>query len=198
MKALFKNVIIECGDPYEEEKSSGLLSVQIDPQFNPTKYSKTTGRVVSAGHKTSNLYTGDTIFFHFGALDISPQEKEVVKGQYIIEFKDIFCKRAGDELQALGRWVLCEPVEKKVPDGYVIETVGTTPMLVSEASGIVADRDYQSFHTNIVRVISHPNGLYEGKNVMVPDDCDFDNYGRTIDGKTYFYVEEDLIDAVYE
>lgn len=198
MKALFDRVIIECGYPFEEKASGTGLDLQIDHQFNPTKYTKTRGEVISAGHTTEGLKAGDDVFFHYGALDINPQTKEVAEGQYIIDFKDIFCVIEEGVIRAIGKWTICEKVEVEIPKGFHLEDMEDNKILVSDATGIVADQNWTIYETNKMKVVSSPDGSMDGKIVQTPDDCDFDNYGRTINDIQYFYLESDLIDGVWE
>jgi len=198
MKAFNEKVIVEIGEPYEEQISYGSLDLHIDPQFNPTKYSKTIGKVVSAGHKTTGLAPGDIIAFHFGAIDINPDDKKVAKGQYIIEYRDVFCEITQDGgVMAVGRWCVCEPVPTEIPEGYHLEEIQGSQYLISPA-GLVADTNFKVEYDDRVKVVSHPRGLYHGDIMFVPENCNWDNYGRTILGKRYFYVEEDLLLAKWD
>jgi len=193
MKAI-KHVIVETGEPYERAIQYKSLHLEVDPEFNPTKYSKTVGKVISAPKEATDLTEGDIVFFHYGAIDVD----KAGDGQYFIEYTDVFCKlEEDDKLKAVGNWVLCEPVARRIPSFTHMKKNNGRNLLISETSGIVIDFNWKEFLANVFKVISHPQGIMEGQYIICQKDSDFDNFGRTIMGKQYFYVANDLILAAF-
>jgi hypothetical protein len=197
MKALNK-VIIKIGDPFLKEVEYKSLKLKIDPEFDPTKYVKTVGKIVACSDKHKGIKEGDVVAIHYGGLDINPCDKKVQKGQYLIDYKDILCKIENNTLISVGNWVVAAPIMVPVNPGYHVEKEDGKTMLVSDKTGLVVANDFKEETENSFKVVSDSlNPEINGKTILTQKDCDFDNYGRKIFGKKFYYIERDLILTYY-
>jgi hypothetical protein len=200
MKAINNFVLIRCDSQYSEEIQHGELKLVVDPAFNPTARTTTTGIVESVGHKcpAGELEPGDTAHFHYGAIDGSASDFEIEKGLYRVAFSDVLCRQrpGSPDIISVGEWIVLRPVKKQVPEGYEVVKYSGRIALQSKKTGIV-NPAWDPFDRDLAEVVSDCRGQFSGI-VCVPEKMNwFDNYGRKIDGKLYIYAERSDVVGTY-
>jgi len=190
-------VLVRCQSTMNDEIQLGDLKLYLDTSYQPDWHRKIHAEVVALPDRidrdhyayqgiTRQVEKGDRIYFHY--LSLTPHNRIEMNGQdyYLVDYYYIFCRVKNEQLEALNRWVLVEPITEEPEE---------------TASGLITNAFSEtSTRIGIVRHIGQPKkgepelGVKAGDKVLFSRDSDFLN---TIEGTEYFTMQqEDLLAVV--
>lgn len=196
-------VIVEVGAALDDTVTFGTLTINIDPEFNPTHHARIYGRVIAV--PTSKPVTehgvpiqekvkvNDIIYFHY--LTTTDETNCIYGNYYKVPYYWIFCSVRDSVIQPVGGWTL---LEKYVEEKYdTVEVEGKRMEAVVSKSGLVTGlfkKPSQKYAT--VCYIGKPTGdsipldITKGDKVILEKNSNFEN---EIEGKKYYTVKQEYI-----
>lgn len=202
-QAPVNTVIVEVGSMLDDTVTYGSLTLNIDPEFNPTKYARIYGRVIAVpegkAYATNELeiekdvQVGDIIYFHYLT---TTDETNCIYGNYFkVPYYWIFCAVRDNAIIPIGSWTLCEKLVEETFNE--VEVNGIKIQATLSQSGLVTS------------VIKKPSVKYAklahiGKTLVGVDALDVtqndvvileknSNFVNTIEGKEYYTVQQEYI-----
>lgn len=196
-------VIVEVGSALDDTVTFGTLTLNIDPEFNPTQYARIYGKVIAVPASTpvtengtqiqERVQVGDIIYFHY--LTTNNEENRIYGNYYKVPYYWIFCSVRNSVIHPVGSWTL---LEKYVEQTYDTIEVGNKKMeaIVSE-SGLVTGLFKQP--SQKYATVSHigkplvgvlPLDIAKGDKVVLEKNSNFEN---EIEGKKYYTVKQEYI-----
>lgn len=196
-------VIVEVGAALDDTVTFGTLTINIDPEFNPTHYARIYGRVMAVPRSApitehgipiqDEVKVGDIIYFHY--LTTNDETNRIYGNYYKVPYYWIFCSVRDSVIQPIGSWTL---LEKYIEETYdTVEVSGKRVEAIVAKSGLVTGlykKPSQKYA--IVRHIGKPLGdsnplnITKGDKVLLEKNSNFEN---EIEGKKYYTVKQEYI-----
>jgi len=196
-------VIVEVGSALDDTVTFGSLTLNIDPEFNPTQYARIYGKVIAVPASipvTENglqiqdrVQVGDLIYFHY--LTTNNEENRIYGNYYKVPYYWIFCSVRDSIIHPVGSWTL---LEKYVEETYDTVEVGNQRVeaIVSKSGLVTGLFKKPSQKYAVVRHIGKPLegvmplDITKGDKVVLEKNSNFEN---EIEGKKYYTVKQEYI-----
>lgn len=202
-QAPVNTVIVEVGATLDDTVTYGSLTLNIDPEFNPTQYARIYGRVIAVpegkAYATNELeiekdvQVGDIIYFHYLT---TTDETNCIHGNYFkVPYYWIFCAVRDNAIIPIGSWAFCE---KMVEEAFnEVEVNGVKIQATLSNSGLV---------TGVAKKpsVKYAKLAHIGKPLMGVNALDANagdvvileknsNFVNVIEGKEYYTVQQEYI-----
>lgn len=202
-QAPVNTVIVEVGSALEDTYTYGSLTINIDPEFNPTQYARIYGRVIAVPegkvYATSgqeiekDVEVGDIIYFHY--LTTSDETNCIHGNYYKVPYYWIFCAVRAGNIIPIGSWTLCEKIVEE--EFSEIEVNGVKIQATTSQSGLVtgvAKKPSVKYAklAHIGKPLVGVNALDATQNDVVILEKN-SNFVNTIEGKEYYTVQQEYI-----
>ena len=202
-QAPVNTVIVEVGSALEDTYTYGSLTINIDPEFNPTQYARIYGRVIAVPegkvYATSgqeiekDVEAGDIIYFHY--LTTSDETNCIHGNYYKVPYYWIFCAVRAGNIIPIGSWTLCEKIVEE--EFSEIEVNGVKIQATTSQSGLVTGVSKKpsvkyAKLAHIGKPLVGVNALDATQNDVVILEKN-SNFVNTIEGKEYYTVQQEYI-----
>ena len=202
-QAPVNTVIVEVGATLDDTVTYGSLTLNIDPEFNPTQYARIYGRVIAVpegkAYATNELeiekdvQVGDIIYFHYLT---TTDETNCIHGNYFkVPYYWIFCAVRDNAIIPIGSWSFCE---KMVEEAFnEVEVNGVKIQATMSESGLV---------TGVAKKpsVKYAKLVHIGKPLIGVNALDANagdvvileknsNFVNVIEGKEYYTVQQEYI-----
>jgi len=202
-QAPVNTVIVEVGATLDDTVTYGSLTLNIDPEFNPTQYARIYGRVIAVpegkAYATNELeiekdvQVGDIIYFHYLT---TTDETNCIHGNYFkVPYYWIFCAVRDNAIIPIGSWALCEKIVEEAFNE--VEVNGVKIQATLSQSGLVTGvAKKPSVKYARLKHIGKPligvNALdaNAGDVVILEKNSNFVN---VIEGKEYYTLQQEYI-----
>ena len=202
-QAPVNTVIVEVGSALEDTYTYGSLTINIDPEFNPTQYARIYGRVIAVpegkvyattGQEIEkDVEVGDIIYFHY--LTTSDETNCIHGNYYKVPYYWIFCAVRAGNIIPIGSWTLCEKIVEE--EFSEIEVNGVKIQATTSQSGLVTGVSKKpsvkyAKLAHIGKPLVGVNALDATQNDVVILEKN-SNFVNTIEGKEYYTVQQEYI-----
>lgn len=202
-QAPVNTVIVEVGSALEDTYTYGSLTINIDPEFNPTQYARIYGRVIAVPegkvYATSgqeiekDVEVGDIIYFHY--LTTSDETNCIHGNYYKVPYYWIFCAVRAGNIIPIGSWTLCEKIVEE--EFSEIEVNGVKIQATTSQSGLVTGVSKKpsvkyAKLAHIGKPLVGVNALDATQNDVVILEKN-SNFVNTVEGKEYYTVQQEYI-----
>jgi co-chaperonin GroES (HSP10) len=196
-------VIVEVGSAMDDTVTFGTLTINIDPEFNPTYHARIYGRVIAVPTSQpttehgvpieADVRVGDIIYFHY--LTTNNEENCIYGNYYKVPYYWIFCSIRDNNIHPIGGWTF---LEKYIEETYDTVQVGNQRVeAVVSKSGLVTglfkkpSQKYATVvHIGKPPIGVNPLGISKGDKVILEKNSNFEN---EIEGKKYYTVKQEYI-----
>lgn len=202
-QAPVNTVIVEVGATLDDTVTYGSLTLNIDPEFNPTQYARIYGRVIAVpegkAYATNELeiekdvQVGDIIYFHYLT---TTDETNCIHGNYFkVPYYWIFCAVRDNAIIPIGSWALCEKIVEEAFNE--VEVNGVKIQATLSQSGLV---------TSVAKKpsVKYAKLVHIGKPLMGVNALDANagdvvileknsNFVNVIEGKEYYTLQQEYI-----
>jgi co-chaperonin GroES (HSP10) len=202
-QAPVNTVIVEVGSALEDTYTYGSLTINIDPEFNPTQYARIYGRVIAVpegkvyattGQEIEkDVEVGDIIYFHY--LTTSDETNCIHGNYYKVPYYWIFCAVRTGNIIPIGSWTLCEKIIEETFNE--VEVNGVKIQATTSQSGLVTgvaknpSIKYAKL-AHIGKPLVGVNALDATQNDVVILEKN-SNFVNTVEGKEYYTVQQEYI-----
>lgn len=202
-QAPVNTVIVEVGSALEDTYTYGSLTINIDPEFNPTQYARIYGRVIAVpegkvyattGQEIEkDVEVGDIIYFHY--LTTSDETNCIHGNYYKVPYYWIFCSVRAGSIIPIGSWTLCEKIVEETfneveVNGVKIQATMSQSGLVTGVAKTPSVKYAKLAH--IGKPLVGINALDATQNDVVILEKN-SNFVNTVEGKEYYTVQQEYI-----
>lgn len=202
-QAPVNTVIVEVGAALDDTVTFGSLTLNIDPEFNPTHYARIYGRVIAVPEGKAfattgqeiekDVQPGDIIYFHYLT---TSDETNCIHGNYFkVPYYWIFCAVRDNTIIPIGSWTFCEKMAEETFDE--VEVNGIKIQAKMSDTGLVTS----VFKKDSVKYakLAHIGKPLIGVNALDATQGDVvvleknSNFVNKIEGKEYYTVQQEYI-----
>ncbi|MFT6880877.1 MAG: co-chaperonin GroES (HSP10) [Arcticibacterium sp.] len=209
IKSVGKNIIVKLEKHLEDQVEYGKLNLHIDPEFNPTGYTRIFGSVVAVPSVkpfyVPNVYNpedklyikpevevGDKIYFHYmqSHNDVNHMEDNMIN----VPYEKAICVIREGKIKAISGWIIGEILYKGATEstevlGHKIDALVSKSGLITatkkeprkDVSRVVACSGYQDLPSEV-----KPGDLIRGEKGI--------HMTNNIEGKEYYcFLEENVL-----
>lgn len=202
-QAPVNTVIVEVGATLDDTVTYGSLTLNIDPEFNPTQYARIYGRVIAVpegkAYATNELeiekdvQVGDIIYFHYLT---TTDETNCIHGNYFkVPYYWIFCAVRDNAIIPIGSWSFCEKMVEKAfneveVNGVKIQATMSESGLVTGVAKKPSVKYAKLVHIGKPLIGVNALDANAGDVVILEKNSNFVN---VIEGKEYYTVQQEYI-----
>jgi co-chaperonin GroES (HSP10) len=202
-QAPVNTVIVEVGATLDDTVTYGSLTLNIDPEFNPTQYARIYGRVIAVpegkAYATNELeiekdvQVGDIIYFHYLT---TTDETNCIHGNYFkVPYYWIFCAVRDNAIIPIGSWALCEKIVEEAfneveVNGVKIQATLSQSGLVTGVAKKPSVKYAKLVHIGKPLIGVNALDANAGDVVILEKNSNFVNI---IEGKEYYTLQQEYI-----
>jgi co-chaperonin GroES (HSP10) len=207
-KATFNHVVVKVDQSLDDTYTYKTLTVDIDPEFNPTQYARIYGTVVAVPQGScydeeqseikKEVEVGDKVYFHY--LVTSSDTWNIYGNYYKVPYCWIFCSVRDSVIRPIGSWTLCEPIPEQElnqieVDGIKIDAAVSQSGLITSLSK-KPSVDYAKLrHIGSPLLNETPLDIPVNSTVILAKNSNFVNRIENVD---YYTVKQRYILGVWE
>lgn len=202
-QSTFNHVIVEVEQALDDKYTYKSLTLDIDPEFNPTHHARIYGTVVAVpqgecydeegAEIEKEVQVGDKVYFHY--LVTTDETRNIASNYYKVPYCWVFCVVRDGNILPVGSWTLCTPLVKE--QFNTVEVDGVTVDATVSRSGLITGLDKKPAidmatlsYVGKPLVGESPINANVGDTVILEKNSNFTN---RIEGIDYYTVKQKYI-----